>query len=370
MQINPDVIYTPREMAIAMVNTIGVNHLEISRVADFAVGNGALLQAAEDRWPLATFIGTDIDYAAVEYLKSNKSHWHMGRCDFINPHSRGMSLPIRGMKGKINLVLLNPPFSCRGGVKIPASINGVKILCSTGMAFVLNSVDYLCENGIIIALLPVGSLTSEKDAMTWQLLEKLGTVNITMQNNHNIFPQHEVHTLVLHFVKGGVDYKSKTRFMIQNQQSTHKFNKPSLLLMRGNLQMNELQESVNSDGCPLIHSTELLKTGLSFHRRVNNKTLRIVNKSAVLIPRVGKPTMDKIVCYTGDNIFALSDCVIAMICGDRIQARSLWENLRNNWTILKDAYVGSASKYITLRRLTNALNSLGYPVRYLNGQDQ
>ena len=38
----------------------------------------------------------------------------------------------------------------------------------------VNSIEYLTEGGELIAVLPQGSLTSEKDATTWSLLRRMG----------------------------------------------------------------------------------------------------------------------------------------------------------------------------------------------------
>ena len=60
-------------------------------------------------------VGTDIDCRAVRKLRKVSESWRTGVCDFMNPRSRQSSPVLRSLNGRTNLVLLNPPFSCRGG---------------------------------------------------------------------------------------------------------------------------------------------------------------------------------------------------------------------------------------------------------------
>ena len=65
----------------------------------------------------------------------------------------------------------------------------------------VNSIDYLTEGGELIAVLPVGSLTSEKDATTWSLLRRIGDIQVLKTNEPRTFARATVRTAVVRFQK-------------------------------------------------------------------------------------------------------------------------------------------------------------------------
>ena len=132
-------------------------------------------------------VATDIDCQAVRNLRKFSDGWRTGVCDFTNPRSRQSSPVLRSLNGRTNLVLLNPPFSCRGGKRVSARVGGLTSECSPGLAFVVNSIDYLTEGGELIAVLPQGSLTSERDAATWALLRRIGDTEVLKNNGFGTF---------------------------------------------------------------------------------------------------------------------------------------------------------------------------------------
>ena len=198
-----DRIYTPPHLAALMAKASRVrpNQSEEFVVADFAAGYGELLLAVESLWPMATVVGTDIDGKAVRNLREMSDNWRIGVCDFLNPRSRQSSPLLRSLAGHTNLVVLNPPFSCRGGKRVSATVGDAKSKCSVGLAFVVNSIDYLAEGGELIAVLPQGSLTSEKDAQTWNLLNRIGDTEVLKTNGLRTFPRAAVRTAIVRFQK-------------------------------------------------------------------------------------------------------------------------------------------------------------------------
>ena len=112
-----DQIYTPPYLAALMAKASRARPSQSEEfiVADFAAGSGELLLAAASVWPTATMVATDIDSRAVCNVRKISNSWRTGVCDFLNPRSRRSSPVLRSLKRRTNLVLLNPPFSCRGG---------------------------------------------------------------------------------------------------------------------------------------------------------------------------------------------------------------------------------------------------------------
>lgn len=330
-------------------------------VADFAAGSGELLLAAESWRPTATIVGTDIDTRAVRNLREASNNWRVGVCDFLNPRSRRSSLLLRSLIGHTNLVLLNPPFSCRGGKRVPATVAGATTKCSVGLAFVVNSIDFLAERGEIIAVLPEGSLTSEKDSKTWSLLSSMGDTEVLKTNGQRTFPRAAVRTAIVRFQKRHSTAKARLPPVLYTANVSCQELRPPVRIARGTIQVNEVQRTERSaDSIAFIHSTHLQDFTVSAHDEVRGRLGRCAIGPMVLLPRVGQPKRSKVAQSFGNDAFMLSDCVIALMCHSSEVAEQLWNDLQDNWDLLEQEYVGSGARYITNKRLSGLLLRLGY----------
>ena len=358
-----DRIYTPPYLAALMAkgSRARPSQSEEFVVADFAAGSGELLLAAVAVWPKATMVATDIDSQAVRNLRTISDSWRTGVCDFLNPRSQQSSHILRSLKGRINLVLLNPPFSCRGGKRVSATIGGVSLKCSVGLAFVVNSIDYLTESGELIAVLPEGSLTSEKDATTWTLLRKMGDTEILKTNGLRTFARAAVRTAVVRFQKRHSCVETEPSPVLNTRSASCHDLHPPVRIVRGTTQMSEIQRGEGyTDSIAFIHSTHLQDFAVSSHYEVRSPRRRCAVGPMVLLPRVGQPKRSKVARYLDSSIFMLSDCVIALMCHSSEAADLLWNDLQANWSLLEQEYVGSGARYITNRRLSDLLLRIGY----------
>src|SRR6266700_2152471 len=132
-----DQFFTPDDVVRKLLSLLRSQREEC--VVDFAAGNGNLLRAARARWPDCQVIATDTDERQVKALKRAEPSWRTGRCDFLNPRARRACRAIRGAIQAVSLVLLNPPFSCRGNRTYVVRNEANIIRCSKAMAFVLTS---------------------------------------------------------------------------------------------------------------------------------------------------------------------------------------------------------------------------------------
>ena len=357
-----DQIYTPPYLAALMAKASRARPSQSEEfiVADFAAGSCELLLAAASVWPTATMVATDIDSRAVCNVRKISNSWRTGVCDFLNPRSRRSSPVLRSLKRRTNLVLLNPPFSCRGGKRISASLGDVSSKCSLGLAFVVNSIEYLTEGGELIAVLPQGSLTSEKDATTWSLLRRMGETEILKTNGLRTFARAAVRTAVVRFQKRHTWVKPEPSPVVNARSASNDLH-PTVQIVRGTTQMNEIQRGEGyTDSFPFIHSTHLQDFTVSSHCEVRGRPGRCAAGPMVLLPRVGQPKRSKVVQYPYSDAFMLSDCVIALMCPSPDKAELLWSDLQSNWSLLEREYVGSGARYITNRRLSDLLTRLGY----------
>lgn len=358
-----DKIYTPPYLAamMARASTASPKRGEGFIVADFAAGSGELLLAAATMWPDSTIVATDIDSQAVRDLRMKTEGWLTGICDFTNPRSRNNSPVLRNLNGRTNLVLLNPPFSSRGGVRVSVTAGGSISKCSLGLAFVMNSIDYIAEGGELIAVLPQGSLTSEKDAATWDLLRSMGDAEILKNNGFGTFAQAAVRTAVIRFQKRHSRARSDPYTSLESPGPPYDKNLPLVRIVRGTTQMNHIERSEErTDSTPFLHSTHLQDFTVSSHYRIRCRSGRYAIGPMVLLPRVGQPRPNKVAKHSEPDVYMLSDCVIALMCENAEIAELLWKDLQSNWILLEQEYVGSGARYITNRRLSALLLRLGY----------
>ena len=310
-----DTFYTPPHIAERIVKL--AQDKRPYYVADFAAGDGSLLRAAQLIWPKSIFIATDISQVSVSKLKIAEPTWRVGRCNFLSETSRRCSKTLSEMKGKASLVLLNPPFSYRGGSYQKAAIGGSLIPCSIALAFMFISVQFLSQGGQIVAILPAGSLYSDKDKIAWKTLNSIGISEVLDSNNRNTFSGCFPRTVVVRFTKIPITKKrAKTdREPLSGIVANHVASKKVGLrvkIFRGKVQMHDASVDAAIKKRPFVHSTELEQTGLNLSRRRIDAQLKGIRGPAVLLPRVGLPNKFKILTYLRKRPIVLSDCVIAL----------------------------------------------------------
>jgi hypothetical protein len=290
-----------------------------------------LLKAAYEEWPDSTIIATDINKSSVALLRRTKNNWLVGLCDFLNPKSRGRSNILSKIKGKVSLALLNPPFSCRGNTKVTVSFNGIEIKCSLALAFVLTSIAFLAPDGQLVAVLPAGCLHSQKDAAAWKAIQKVCHIEEVGKNGHRTFSGWSPKTVIVRLTMLTASNKPKLKKITDsNGQKTRRRN-ITVSLFRGKISMHTLNGNKPKNRVPLIHSTELEKTGLNLVRRQVGVKLKSFSGPAVLLHRVGRPDVNKILPYLNKQPIALSDCVIGIKCKTADEAQVIKTVLVKNW---------------------------------------
>ena len=134
----------------------------------------------------------------------------------------------------------SPVFMSRGNSGyLPHSVMSPS-RCSLGLAFVVNSIEYLTEGGELIAVLPQGSLTSEKDATTWSLLRRMGETEIVKTNGLRTFARAAVRTAVVRFQKRHNWVKPEPFPVVNARNDPHNLH-PTVQIVRGTTQMNSIQ---------------------------------------------------------------------------------------------------------------------------------
>jgi hypothetical protein len=328
-------------------------------IADFAVGDGELLRAAQAKWPRAKLIGTDINARTVYELRRLVKTWKVDRCDFLNPKSRQHARVFENLKSKVSLVLLNPPFSCRGARKFKAQFCGTEISCSLALAFVITSLNYLSDRGQLLAILPIGCLHSEKDKAAWAAIRSMFRVEHLAQNGHKTFSGWSPKTAIVKISRGR--HTPASHVLRATGKLKRRVDGISFQLFRGKIPMHTLNGNTKGTAIPLIHSTELGKPSVDLTRRSFDVTkTNSICGPAVLIQRVGLPDPKKIQLYLKPTPIALSDCIIAIRCKSTGEAETVKDRLLFNWQTLEGRYGGTCARYITLTSLRDFLLTLGF----------
>ena len=156
---------TPSVVAQEIVEVI--DRESVTSIADFAAGGGALLAAAQQRWPRAEIFATDIDAAAVRRLQSRNPHWNIGRANFLSERSRSSSPLLRRRERSMDAVILNPPFRFATAA---ASDLADKKRPGVALQFLSVALRYVAHDGILVAIIPAGASETLRDAVAWSRL--------------------------------------------------------------------------------------------------------------------------------------------------------------------------------------------------------
>jgi len=78
---------------------------------------------------------------------------------------------------------------------------------------------------------------------------------------------------------------------------------------------------------------------------------------AILIPRVGEPSLKKICIARIERPSVLSDCIFA-IEGDENVLDDLYRKMHLNWRVVRSAYSGACARYLTKSSLEKVIGTL------------
>lgn len=336
-----DSYYTPPLLADKLVGFIASS--QISRAVDFCVGNGDLLKAVAKRYGDAELYGTDISDDALTKLSKDCPSWHLGRCDFRKDNSIDKVTFL--IKGKFDLIVLNPPFTCKGSVIESITFEGIEYRVSTAMLFLMRALKYLAFNGGLYAILPISCVYSVKDKKAWNYLKEHYNACILEESNKVNFANKCAPNIVLVYVGY---YKVNG---IENVK-TFDFSSFSVTsILRGCVRMQNPQYSKSKNAVPLIHTTNLQKGELVNLRRIMAGHNILVRGSGVVIPRVCNPNPNKVALLDEKTVYALSDCVIVLQTPTKIDAEKLREGIIEHWCDFVSIYKGTGAQYTTLERL-------------------
>lgn len=351
----PDQFFTPSSVAKRLVSFLRSD--EEACIADFAAGGGELLRAAIEKWPDARYIATDIDQRCVSHLKRVHPEWSVGRCDFLNRKSRSSSRLLQETIGAASLVLLNPPFSCRGNKAEWVTVQNEPIRCSMSMAFVLNSIQYLTPRGRLVAVLPASALSSQKDKAAWSHIRAAFSVRNVAGFGLKTFPDCAASTVIVRLQRKQGSTQGPSRGTMFRRTL-----RMEASLIRGAVPMHAARNGLAGPDFPLVHTTDLQGKRLGKTEYSIRLCHRYAIGPSVLIARVGRPAKSKCLLYLARKRLVLSDCVYAVRCGTSEHAKQLHATIQANWEKFASLYSGTCAPYLTVSALHSVLSQLGVNV--------
>lgn len=349
--------YTPSFVAAALIKAVSLRQPGV--IADFAAGRGQLLRHASNKWKNARLIANDIDAHAVGYLRRYRRNWAASQSDFLHPSDRDQ---LREHLGRIDLVVLNPPFSCRGAAFHRVTYGRLTLRCSTALAFVIQSLPFLTSKGELVAVVPRGSLRSEKDRAAWAVIGTMFDIEQIDEFGRETFPGCAVRSVA-------VRISASNHPALRSIDGARSHNLTGLTVRRGAIQVHRavLSPRKSKGSFPFVHSTTLRRNQIQqpFWYRADRS---IVAGPAVLLPRVGRPDIRKVATLPSGETVAISDCVFAVCCECDEHAAALMATLIEHEQVLYDAYGGTCAPYLTISSLKAVLAQLAAKISFQQPQ--
>ena len=338
----PDAFYTPDGLANKLLSYV-VDAPQTA--ADFCVGDGGLLKAAEHKFSGIICHGVDISDEVITNLKIQRPLWNLSHCDFKDKEALSK---IKFLKGKIfDLIVLNPPFTCRGSCINKLFIGDNEYHVSTAMSFLVGALPYMSEKGSIYAILPVGCVYSQKDRKCWQYLQENYHACVLGEVQKANFKHKCTPNIVL-------VYLGRKPYPKVEEQKDFTTAGPEIVLQgisRGRLGVYEMKKvKVGKNKLPYIHTTNMRNGELVDVGHTKRGLKESVKGNGLLIPRVCNPNVEKLVVFDGREAI-LSDCVVLLQTRTKKEAQQLKRYLVKNWGEFTKIYTGTGARYVTMERL-------------------
>lgn len=341
--------YTPPWLAALMASHLPSN---ASSIADFCAGGGALLDAAAEWAPSAQMVATDIDAASLRRLRAARPSWLVGRIDLLSPSSRGRSRLY--VHQKFDGVLLNPPFSYRGGAGVTVEDGNRRTRrLAPSIAFLDAALAAVRPGGTLIALLPMNALESERDRW-WREQAGAPALDVVDAIEPRKFPGVAARMAVVK-ATGGSRICGAGKLGSRREPSLTSID---VQVVRGRVPVHTARQWDRVlEGAPFVHTTNLRAGGLD-GARVGPVALASPGPM-VLLPRVGRFYGSNIAEWPSVEPLVLSDCVFGLRPVGGVEVGELHKLLLKSAQLVAAAYRGSCAPYLTVNSLVAVLGRLG-----------
>ena len=319
----------------AILRSIEINKSE-TVIADFTVGEGALLEVAEKLFPEADLIANDIDAKLITKLRKSKQSWKLYNSDFEK------IVTYKKFRGSLDLILANPPYSSPHSRFHVFSLDGAEFKASYVASYIAKSLKLLKPSGYMIAIIPSSFMHTDTDRKFVDHLSKNYIFEKIRDYPSRAFIGCDASTTLIKI------QKAKPYKILQSKL----FPQNLFKIVRGWVPMH-LTSAYFDGSIPVLHTTDLKKE-LSIQKQYFTSN-RHLSGAHLIIPRVGRPDKSKVLIYSCEK-FAISDCLFAL------------QSDINNLTKIKEIihqdeefpqiYGGTGAKYISLSHLNVYLGKI------------
>ena len=338
-----DPFYTPTPLATKLADYVDIN--QVNRIADFCIGDGELIRAVRIKYPDAKCYGVDICNDVIANLKEKHPDWTLAVCDFENNESVNKVDFIRDKL--FDLVMMNPPFTCKGSIVETIEFEGQVFKVSTAMKFVMRALVHLSVEGGLYAILPISCVYSDKDKKAWNYLRQHHYAYILEEPERVYFSKKCSPCIVLIYA-GNRDI----RRTCQNNMNPF-LDLPVKDVVRGAIRMQGLKVSKSKNAKRLIHTTNMQNGKLVKVKKILT-LYNTVSGYGVAIPRVCNPNRSKIVVLDNQKEYVLSDCVVLLKTRTVEESKEVRERILEHWSAFEQLYKGTGARYTTVGRLKSA----------------
>ncbi|WP_350355085.1 methyltransferase [Curtobacterium sp. DN_7.5] len=348
-----DAYYTPPEIADVVAGAFPNRANGV--YVDPAAGGGSLLLALKRRFPSATLWGMDIDAAAVSALRRRSWVDTASRADFLSARSVSSS-GVGRSRAKVTGVVLNPPFSYRGGSASTVRLGERSWVLPIALRFLARSLDQFTPADGVAAILPLGSYLGEKYQSFWGHVRETYTVEELARPSNAAFAGTRASSVIVRLQPGAFPSTESVVPEARHQGCVE--------VVRGRVQIHALKKNGSLSqrgGVRFVHTSDLA-------RRVSTRAPATVQHvqvgrlrtqgPMVVVPRVGNPGSFRPIVV--DQSVVLSDCVLALRPIGELSVSSIVSILEREWPLFGEKYTGTGARYITVGSVLRFLGDLGF----------
>lgn len=342
-----DAYYTPAAIARKLISYLPAD--VSGAVLDPTVGDGALLNAVHHRYKgHVPLLGMDINENALRTLRRERPSWCLSKANSLNGQSRRASAAWQKARLELDAVVMNPPFSHKGGGGAWVEFGSFAGYVAPAIHFLIEMISNLNPKHGFYTILPDGALRAEKHEHVWHEIEKIFEVSVLAKLRTSLFSGARVSTSIVHLKVGQTIRGETALFQSGNSNSCR-----CVEIIRGRVPVYKARLDEIRDPAPFVHTSPI---GSTHYPQFSDMSLSD-STPFVLISRVGswrEPRTFEI------GHIVLSDCVIAIRPMHRHNLGGIRDSISEHEESFHDAMRGTGAQYLTIRALTQCLKQLGW----------
>jgi hypothetical protein len=256
----------------------------------------------------------------------------------------------------VDLVVLNPPFSYRGGPATPTKYGAFLGRLSPSAQFLAVALSELNPRLGIWAILPDGVIGGEKYQEFWNEVSRTHSVEIVRELTSSSFSGVRARCSLV-AIRPQLSIPTQgNRDDIPPLWKQASIGCRCVEIVRGRVQRHKVFE-LAARTSPYIHTTHIRENALA-GKTDTAPTLLATKGPFVVIPRIGSP-VGKITAL-GPGPWVLSDCLIAVRPIAEENICKLERSLASSVFELQQQYRGTGALYLTIDRLSQQLSEMGW----------